>query len=144
MKLFLLAAFGVTTMLAGCDSAVEKISADLAGKPVTIVMAPGYEIANNGKAAKVFGTEICPDEEPAMTILAGPARYTDSQGCLVITPTTRTLNARVVIDGQLTDERWSVERSGKLATLVYLKRPDGSPVISYSDFLKSERTFKNM
>ncbi|KGG86158.1 hypothetical protein P245_20795 [Comamonas thiooxydans] len=120
-----------TAMLAGCDGAVEKVGAVLSDEPMTYVFAPGYEIAVDGKSAPVYGRDECPKEEPAMNVIFGRYSHEGSSDCLVIGPTSKTVLARVVIDGNLRDELWTVEHYERNPFKVALHRPDGSPVISF-------------
>lgn len=130
MKRVVCAAIGITTLFAGCDGSVEKLGAILSDEPMTVVFAPGYEIAIDGKPAKVFGTDICPKEDRAMNVLFGPSSHEGSSDCLVISPTAKTVQARVVIDGKIWDEVWSVEHYEHKPFEVSLRRPDGLPVMA--------------
>ena len=144
MKLGLCVAIGIAALLAGCDGAAETMADLFPTKPLTIVMPPGYEIAVDGKAAKVFGRSECPKEDASMRFLFWPSSLDGSSYCLVITPTTKVVLARVVIEGNPTDEAWTVERSEEKHSRVGLRRPGGLPVIAYDAFPKANPNAKDM
>lgn len=122
-------------MLAGCDGAVEKMAELFPTEPMALVIPPGYEIAIDGKPARVFGQSQCPREDASMRFLFGPSALDGSSDCLVITPTSKVVQARVALDGKLTDETWTVDRE---KNRVGLRRPGGLPVIAYDALSKSK------
>jgi hypothetical protein len=144
MKVGVFVAVGIAALLTGCDNAAEKMVERFPTKPLTLVIPPGYEIAVHGKAAKVFGRNECPKEDTSMQFLFGPSSLDGSSDCVVITPTTKDVLARVVIDGKLTDEKWIVERSDQKPARVSLRRPGGLPVMGYDAFLKANPNIKDM
>jgi hypothetical protein len=79
-----------------------------------------------------------------MQFLFGSSSLNGSSDCVVITPTTKDVLARVAIDGKLMDEKWIVERSDQNPASVSLIRPGGLPVIAYDAFLKANTNIKNI
>lgn len=125
----------LAAMLAGCDRAAEKMAELYPTEPITLVIPPGYEIAIDGKPAKVFGRSQCQKEDATMRFLFEPSSLDGSSDCVVITPTSKEVPARVALDGKLTDETWVVERE---RNRVGLRRPGGLPVISYDALSKAK------
>jgi len=118
----------LAAMLVGCDRAAEKMAELYPTEPITLAIPPGYEIAIDGKPAKVFGRSQCPKEDATMRFLFGPSSLDRFSDCVVITPTDKEVQARVAVGGRLTDETWAVERE---KNRVSLSRPGGLPVVSY-------------
>lgn len=136
MKLSMcVAVVAAIAMLTGCDGTVEKIAELFPTEPMTLVIPPGYEIAIDGKPARVFGLSQCPREHASVRFFFGPSSIEGSSDCLVITPISQVVQARVAIDGKLTNETWTVERE---KNRVGLRRPGGLPVISYDALSKSK------
>jgi hypothetical protein len=136
MKLSMgVAVIAATAMLAACDGAVEKIAELFPAEPMTLVIPPGYEIAIDGKPARVFGLSQCPREHASVRFFFGTSSIEGSSDCLVITPTSKVVQARVALDGKLTNETWTVDRE---KNRVGLLRPGGLPVISYNALSKSK------
>jgi hypothetical protein len=111
----------IAAVLAGCATAEKR------AEPMTIVIPPGHEISIDGKPVGVYGRSTCPKWNASMFFLYAPSPLKTS-GCLVVTPTSKEVQARVAIDGKLLDETWAVERE---KNRFVLRRPGGLPVTSY-------------
>ncbi len=98
---------------------------------MAIVIAPGMLIDIDGQAAKVYGKEECPLEESEMRLFFGPSPLEGSKDCLVIGTDTKSVEARVVLNGNVTEETWTVDHSGGNLSKVLLSRPGNQPVLSY-------------
>lgn len=133
LKLFLLAA---GELLAGCDQVKQlaTITADvaMADEPITLVFAPGSEVTIDAKPVRIFGFDACPEQQPAMTRFFGPAPTDGSAGCVVVTPKTTSVRVRLALNAGPVIEQWAVHRDDQHQDRVYLKRPDGSSVVSYA------------
>jgi hypothetical protein len=110
----------IAAVLAGCATAEKK------AEPMTIVIPPGHEVVIDGKPVGVFGRSTCPKWDTSTFFLYAPSSL--ENGCLVVTPNSKEVQARIAIDGNLTDETWTVERD---KNRVVLRRPGGLPVTSY-------------
>lgn len=133
MKTLLLAVAGVTAaMVIGCGSAEATLGAIVMEKPMTFVFPPGYEIDVDGKAAVVVGRQTCPAGDPVMNAIFGAPSDGGSTGCLVIGPATKSVSARVAIDGKVLDETWTVERQELAPARIALFRPGRVPVVEYT------------
>lgn len=58
-----IAVFALVTTLTGCNGAVKNMAELFPTGPLAYVIAPGYEIAINGRPAEVFGRSKCSEKK---------------------------------------------------------------------------------
>ena len=126
----LLAACLLLSGLAACEHAQQlgtAVAASVEHEPVTVVIPPGHPVAVDGAVMKVFGTDECPKEHPAVSLLLGsPAPQ--ATGCIVVSPRTTAVTV-LVQDAQARDglraETWAVERHAGKPGAFSFKRQGG-------------------
>ena len=97
---------------------------------MTFVLGPGFRVVVDGHPGQVFGRDACPADDQTMNLLFGPSPLERSPDCVVIDPATRTTPVRILKDGRLQEEIWSVERVEQDLGKIALRRPSGSLVVS--------------
>lgn len=122
-------ALGVAGLLTACDSALATLAAIAPVKPMTFVLGPGFGVEIDGHPGHVFGRDACPDNDQTMNVLFGPSPFERSTDCVVIDPATKTTPVRILTDGHLHEEIWSVERVEQNPGKIALRRPSGSLVV---------------
>lgn len=114
------------TLLAGCNGGIDQLAKLYHIDPVTIVIPPGYPIKIGEKTARVFGRNPCMQTSMSRTFWLGPSLVDTSDNGLVITPLTAVVHVRVLVDGMLQNEIWTVKRERNETALI---RPGGDPVV---------------
>lgn len=120
VSLFLVASTAMTHAGTLKDWFVEFTRANLGVE--TIVIAPGYKVLIAGKSVPVFGNQLCPRPDGTHVWFVG-GEPDGGSGCIVVQKDTVTVLARIVVEGKMLVELWSVEHRG--ADQMLLRRPNG-------------------
>ena len=129
MNLLKVASFSALLALAGCQDVVKNFEEIASEKTISLIIAPGYRVVANSESAMVFGFENCPENHPIMQQVFGDSA---KSSCVVITPETKKVLVRLIFNDKILTEEWNVVRE-KEKKLIYLTRPDGSPIERHSE-----------
>lgn len=129
-----LAAVTVALSLSACER-VEQVGAILSDAPLPVVIAPGYEVAIDGKPVGVFGFDLCPSKNPGLNQFVGTPPAGAASNCIVVTPKLISAKVRLEMQSGAVQEEWAIVRTDKGG--MYFRRPNGSLVESYAKFSSS-------
>lgn len=102
----------------------EEISSKM-----TYVIGSENKFLINETPVQIFGSDICPSNDPLMVPFFGDTLDAGKRECIVITPKTHKVKVKMYANNQFTDNELIVMREGKGRT--YLKTSDGHFVEDY-------------